>query len=120
MSRLLTGLSVAAIGILVVFVGLVILIGFIKLLNLFMSIGKKKKAAVPAPKAEAAAPAAAQAAVQPAEQAGVSGEVLAAITAAIAAVWQGETGFVVRRVRRVSNASAWNRAGHDEQVYSRL
>ena len=45
---------------------------------------------------------------------------IAAITAAIAAVWQAPTGFVVRHVKRVSNAPAWNRAGREEQTYSRF
>ena len=47
-------------------------------------------------------------------------QVVAAITAAIAAVWQAPTGFVVRHVKRVSNAPAWNRAGREEQTYSRF
>ena len=50
---------------------------------------------------------------------GVSPEVIAAITAAIAAVWESPNGFVVRHVKRVSNAPAWKRAGRDEQTYSR-
>lgn len=50
----------------------------------------------------------------------ISPEVLAAITAAIAAVWQEDTGFVVRHVKRVSNAPAWNRAGREDQTYSRI
>ena len=50
----------------------------------------------------------------------VTPEVLAAITAAIATVWQGDTGFVVRHVRRVNNAPAWNRAGREDQTYSRM
>ena len=44
----------------------------------------------------------------------------AAITAAIASVWQSETGFVVRHVKRITNASVWNRAGREEQTYSRF
>lgn len=51
---------------------------------------------------------------------GVSPEVVAAITAAVATVWDKDTGFVVRHVRRVDNAPAWNRAGRDDQTYSRL
>ena len=51
---------------------------------------------------------------------GISADVIAAITAAIAAVWQGPSGFVVRHVKRVSNAPAWNRAGREEQTYSRF
>ena len=46
-------------------------------------------------------------------------EVIAAITAAIAAVWESPNGFVVRHVKRISNAPAWKRAGRDEQTYSR-
>ena len=52
--------------------------------------------------------------------ASVAPETIAAIIAAIAAIWEGEGGFVVRKVRRVSNAPVWNRAGRDEQIYSRL
>ena len=51
---------------------------------------------------------------------GVSPETIAAIVTALTAVWEGETGFVVRRVRRISNASAWSRAGRNEQIYSRF
>ena len=45
---------------------------------------------------------------------------IAAITAAVSAVWQEDMGFVVRRVRRIHTAPAWNRAGRDDQIYSRL
>lgn len=57
---------------------------------------------------------------QPAPDTAIAPEVIAAITAAIAAVWQQDAGFVVRRVRRIHNAPAWNRAGRDDQIYSRL
>ena len=53
-------------------------------------------------------------------QGGVSPEVVAAITAAIASVWEGENGFAVRRIKRVNNAPAWNRAGREEQIFSRI
>ena len=53
-------------------------------------------------------------------QAGISPEVVAAITAAVAAVWEGQNGFVVRHVKRINNAPAWNRAGREEQIYSRF
>ena len=47
---------------------------------------------------------------------------IAVITAAIAAIWQEEghhdSGFVVRRVRRVQNGSARARAAREEQIYS--
>ena len=115
MEKLIFGLTVALIGMFVVFVGLVILIGFIKLIAL---AGKEKKAkpveqpdVLPTPQIAVPQPVMAQ---------GVTPEVLAAITAAIAAVWQGDTGFVVRHVRRVHNAPAWNLAGRDDQVYSRM
>ena len=117
MSTLTFGLSVAAIGMLVVFSGLVILIGCIKVISLASASRKAKKAIE---KVEELAPVAEPAAVAPVADEGVTPEIIAAITAAIAAVWQGETGFCVRRVKRVSNASAWNRAGREDQVYSRM
>ena len=116
MNTLTFGLSVALIGMLVVFAGLVILIGCIKLIAL---ASNRKQAARQGETAVAAHNASAPAG-EPIAAQGVPADVLAAITAAIAAVWQGETGFVVRRVRRVSNAPVWNRAGREEQTYSRL
>ena len=118
MENLIFGLGVMLIGLLVVFVGLIILIGFIKILTMVTShlSGEKKKASAPAPATEPVkAPVAA-----PAQPEGIPAEVIAAITAAIASVWQGETGFVVRHVKRISNASVWNRAGREEQTYSRF
>lgn len=120
MENLMFGLGVALLGICVVFVGLVILIGFIKLLSVGNQLfdGKKKKEA-PAKAETPAAPVAEPAAVQAAEE-GISPEIIAAITAAIASVWDGEGGFVVRHVKRIHNAPAWNRAGREEQTYSRF
>jgi len=107
------GLSVAFVGLLVVFAGL----GFLKLLEV---IFKERKKALPEVKEEAQAPAV-QAQPAPVVSApGIAPEVIAAITAAISAVWQEDSGFVVRRVRRIHTAPAWNRAGRDDQVYSRL
>ena len=114
------GLSVALVGISTVFVGLIILIGLIKLMEIIMTSGKGKK------KAEAPAPAAAPA---PVEEEAVEetddDELIAVIAAAVAAAMEqaGEentTGFVVRSIRRINNAPAWNRAGREEQVYSRM
>ena len=116
MKTLLFGLSVSLIGMLVVFVGLVILIGSIMLIKL-ASTEKKTKTAQ-APEEADMLPAAPAADLSVNE--GISPDVLAAITAAIAAVWQSDTGFVVRHVRRVHNAPAWNRAGREDQVYSRM
>ena len=115
MDKLAFGLSVALIGMLVVFCGLVILIGSIKLISLLGKDRKVKKTAIVQPQQEFSA-----VSVDSAVEEGISPDVIAAITAAIAAVWQGDTGFVVRRVRRVQNAAAWNRAGREDQVYSRL
>ncbi len=114
MNELIFGLSVALVGMGVVFVGLVILIGCIKLIRI-AGTERKPKAAQTGAKEIAAEPA-----VEIAAAEGVTPDVLAAITAAIAAVWEGDTGFVVRRVRRVHNAPAWNRAGREDQIYSRM
>ncbi len=117
MEQLTFGLSVALIGILVVFSGLVIIIGFIKIVGIFGADRKRKPVENPAEAVTAPAiptPA-------PIVEEGVSPEIIAAITAAISAVMsQSEGGFVVRRVKRVSNASAWNRAGREDQIYSRM
>ena len=121
MEKLIFGLGVMLIGLLVVFIGLIILIGFIKILTMVttrLSGEKKQKASAPAP-APAAEPILAPVAA-PAQPEGVPAEVIAAITAAIASVWEGETGFVVRHVKRITNASVWNRAGREEQTYSRF
>ena len=113
MEKFTFGLGVAGLGMIVVFAGLVLLIGFITILGVAAKERKK-----PAPKTEQKAESAPP--VQTAVAAdGVSPEVIAAITAAIAAVWESPNGFVVRHVKRVSNAPAWKRAGRDEQTYSR-
>ena len=115
------GLSVAAVGILTVFVALIILIGLIKVMELVIGgVTKKKAAPVPAPAAPAPAPAIEETAEEEDE-----GELIAVIAAAVAAAMEAEgeeepTGFVVRSIRRINNAPAWNRAGREEQVYSRM
>lgn len=115
MEKFTFGLGVAGLGMIVVFAGLVLLIGFITILGVAAKERKK-----PAPKTEQKAESVAASPVQTAVAAdGVSPEVIAAITAAIAAVWESPNGFVVRHVKRVSNAPAWKRAGRDEQTYSR-
>ena len=113
-------LSVALIGMLVVFAGLVILIFSIKAISLLSGTGakKEKKTSAAAP---AAAPVPAPAAPAVTVEAGIPADVIAAITAAISAVWDGaQGGFVVKHVRRISNAPAWSRAGREEQTYSRF
>lgn len=107
-------------GIGVVFVGLIILIGFIKALSFGNQLmDKKSKKAEPA---KAAEPVAAVPAAPVVEETSdeLAPEIIAAITAAISAVWDGEGGFVVRHVKRIHNAPAWNRAGREEQTYSRF
>ena len=95
------GLSVALVGMSTVFVGLIILIGLIKLMEMIMTGGKgKKKAEAPAP-AAAPAPVAEEAVEETDDD-------------------ENTTGFVVRSIRRINNAPAWNRAGREEQVYSRM
>ena len=114
------GLSVALVGIGTVFVGLIILIALIKLMEMIMTGGKGKK------KAEAPAPAAAPAPVaEEAVEETDDDELIAVIAAAVAAAMEqscekNTTGFVVRSIRRINNAPAWNRAGREEQVYSRM
>lgn len=121
-AKLQYGLSVAFVGIATVFVGLVILIGLIKLLEMVMgALTKKQTAAAPAP----AAPAPVVEAPAEEETAEDEGELIAVIAAAVAAAMEaaGESdasGFVVRSIRRVNNAPAWNRAGREEQIYSRM
>lgn len=119
MDKLMLGFSTTIIGMLVVFVGLIILI----LCIYGMTCLTRQRAS--APKAEAPAPAPAPA--QPAEESLPQAEeqsdeqLIAVITAAIAAVWQKEeSGFVVRRVRRCQSSTARARAARDEQIYSRL
>ena len=124
--KIVYGLQVAAIGLVVVFLGLAILIGFITLMaQVFKAVDGKKaaKAAEAARAAEAAKAAqaakAATAAPAPvaepvAEEVTDEGELIAVIAAAIAAFSDGNKQLVVRKVRRVSG---WNRASRAEQVY---
>jgi len=120
MDKLMLGLSTTGVGMLVVFFGLVILIVCIYGMTSITGREKKqKKQVAPAPVPAPAAPVEEPAVEEEADDLSV----IAAITAAIAAVWQEEgnnTGFVVRRVRRVQSSTARARAARDEQIYSRL
>ena len=124
-SKVVYGLQVTAIGLVVVFLGLAILIGFITLMALvFKAITGQKnaKAAEAARVADAARAAEAEkaaqaAAVQPepaVEEVTDDAELIAVIAAAIAAFTDSDKQLVVRKVRRVSG---WNRASRAEQVY---
>ena len=120
MDTLIFGLTVTVIGIAVVFCGLVVLIGLIKLVAMATGSAsrprKEKVAPVPAP-APAPAPAAPVAQEQPVQ---ADDTLIAVISAAVAAMMEDGSAFTVRRIRRVSNATAWSRAGREEQVYSRF
>ncbi len=115
MNQLTFGLSVTILGMVVVFVGLIVLILCVKAISLISGTKAPKQAAVPPAQHCVTVSSVSQAAAQ-----GPSPEVVAAITAAIAAMWQGETGFVIRHMKRIHNAPAWNRAGREEQTYSRF
>ena len=117
MKNLIFSLGVTGVGLAVVFAGLVILIGFIMLLGALTK--EHKKPIAEAPKAEKA-PEPIPDPAEEMEDEAIPAEVIAAITAAVAMVWQGETGFTVRHVKRIGNAPAWARAGREEQTYSRL
>ena len=120
--KIVYGLQVAAIGLVVVFLGLAILIGFITLMaQVFKAFDARKaakaRAAEEARLAAEAAAAKAAPAPQPepvAEDVTDDGALIAVIAAAIAAFTDSDKQLVVRRVRRVSG---WNRAGRAEQVY---
>ena len=128
-SILTYGLSVALVGMGTVFCGLVILIGVIKGMEKVLpkiaardfSFNFKK---ADAPKAEKA-----DAPTIVIQTANVNDDaIVAAISAALMTVIEEEVKanpekakntFVVRFIRRVGTP-AWNRAGREEQVYSRL
>lgn len=105
MNQAIFALSVAVIGLSVVVLVLVVL------------LTRTKGASKGAGTAAALQP---QAPAVQSQAQGIPQEVVAAITAAITAMWQGETGFVIRHVKRINNAPAWNRAGREEQTYSRF
>ena len=117
MDRLMLGLSTTVIGMLVVFFGLLILIGCIYAMTAIT--GRSKKAIAPTQE-KAPAPEIAQTAEE--EASADDEQLVAVISAAIAAVWQGESssGFVVRRIKRVQSSTARARASRDEQIFSRL
>lgn len=120
MNTLIFGLLVTLIGIGIVFFGLVLLIGLIKVINTVTgSMGKKKAPVLPA-SSPSPVPAPVAVVEEPAEPEQDANELIAVITAAIAAMLDDGTAFTVRHVRRISSAPAWNRAGREEQIYSRF
>ena len=129
-SILFYGIQVALVGMGVVFCGLVILIGMIKGMEKVLDRIKNAGSPIAALKGAGKAPAAAAAPSIIIQTANVNDDaVVAAISAAIMTVIEDEvkqnpekakSTFVVRSIRRVSNAPTWNRAGREEQVYSRM
>lgn len=106
-------ISVTGIGLVIVFLGLIILIVFVYILaGLFHDRHSGQKAPeAPAPAAAAApAPVAAPMVVEQ----GVDPQVVAVIAAAIAAMDSAGKPRAIRSIRRVT---AWNRAARAEQVY---
>lgn len=116
------GLIVTLIGMLTVFFGLVLLIGLIKLMeNATANLGKGgKKSKKSKKQAEAPAPAPVAAPVVEEVPVADDSELIAVISAAVAMMMEDGSAFTVRRVRRVQNAPAWQKAGREEQVYSRF
>ena len=116
------GLTVTLIGIAIVFLGLTILIGLIKLMEkATANLGKGGKGGKKAKKqADAPAPAPVSAPVVEEVPVADDSELIAVISAAVAMMMEDGSAFTVRRVRRVQNAPAWQKAGREEQVYSRF
>ena len=123
MEKLTLGLSTTAIGMLVVFFGLVILI--LCIYGMTSITGRQKKTEATR---QASVPAAPQ---EPAPEVSYDDnheeddeQVVAAIAGALAMIWQSEGrqegGFIVRRIRRIQTSTARARAARDEQIYSRL
>ena len=104
---------------LVVFFGLAVLIVCISVMTVFTT--EKKKAAAPAPAPVQEAPVQVEEAYQENDDA-----LIAVISAAIAAMWQADEGaapqggFVVRRIKRVNTAPAWQKGAREEQMYGRM
>ena len=114
MTALFYGIQVMIVGLLIVFSGLTILIGCIKCMEKIMGrTSGKQDVRV---QIQEKTPVNPKQAAQPEATVNDDAQLEAVITAAVAAM----KGFVVRSIRRVSNASAWNRAGREEQIYSRL
>lgn len=114
MGNTLFGLSDTFVGLLLAVIGVALLVLCVMAYRLS---GRQQRETLHAAPAEAPAVTLPE---QSAPHDAIAPEVIAAITAAIAAVWQKDAGFVVRRIRRIHNAPAWNRAGRDDQIYSRL
>ncbi|MGI5849326.1 MAG: OadG family protein [Christensenellales bacterium] len=130
--NLIFGLSVTALGLVVVFIGLVSLIFITLLYPKIVSALISKSAAIkaskvakkqkktsdkkqkPATKPEATA-------IQTTKQDNVDHGIIAAITAAIAASIGTTNGVMIRSLKRSrSNTPAWGKEGRSEQIYNRF
>lgn len=115
------GLQVMAIGLIVVFVALVLLIAIITVQSYILSFTGKKK--VPAKQVEAPAPAPV---IAPPVQAAMSddSQIAAAIAAVLMVLDEGgasSNGLRVKSVRRVGvSTPAWNAAGRKEMMGTRF
>ena len=133
MTALFYGLQVMVVGLLIVFAGLTILIGCIKGMEKVMERLPQMQGKLSAGQMKEKPGVNPNKAAQP-EATGDDTQLVAVITAAVAAMLAQENaaaqqseeapeeikGFVVRSIRRVSNAPAWNSAGREEQIYSSL
>ncbi len=108
------GGKVAVIGMLIVFLGLVLLIAVLTLMAQIFKAFDKSDVKKEAPKQETAAPVQAAPAVEEAEEEIVDDtQLIAVIAAAICAYAPDGKKLVVRKVRRVNG---WNRAAREEQM----
>ena len=116
MNVLAYGGIVAVIGMLIVFLGLVILIAFVWLMGKIIqaATGKAKDKVPAVAPAPVAAPAPAAPAPVVEENVVDDAQLIAVIAAAIAAYDNSGKSLVVRKVRRISG---WNMAARHEQVY---
>lgn len=91
-------LSIALVGILVVFIGLIIIIFFIKILGLLSLERKTKKEVEKTTEVETKQDAAK--APQEIVQEGINPEIIAAISAALCLYYDGNEKFIVRKIKR--------------------
>ena len=114
----LYGLLVTIVGMVIVFVGLLLLIAIINVqAGAFRLFGNSKKDGAAEKKAQTPVPAPAPA---PAAQSEDEEEIAAVIAAAVVMFEENGTGLRVKSIRRVgSNAPAWNAAGRREYLGSR-
>ncbi|MHB1315228.1 MAG: OadG family protein [Christensenellales bacterium] len=121
MDTILYGILVLAIGLAVVFIGLIMLIILTKGIKLVSLFGKKQTAEVQVepkikqvpvynPVRQTSAPVA----VKQAD----NSEILAVISAALAS-FDGEQ-VIIRSVRRMNQSNVWARAGRSEQIAKRF